>query len=107
MLMARISNEDTAMNFKSSLIAGLSMAASLSAAAAYADMSQDKGITEQVKMEISKHADLGTGISVSTRDGIVYLKGRTSTPLAKSHAEDLARGVPGVTKVVDDIATEK
>jgi len=42
-----------------------------------------------------------------TKDGVVYLKGKTSTPLAKSHAEDLAKAVPGVQKVVDDVGTEK
>jgi osmotically-inducible protein OsmY len=34
-------------------------------------------------------------------------EGKTSTPLAKSHAEDLAKAVPGVQEVVDDVGTEK
>jgi BON domain-containing protein len=55
----------------------------------------------------SKYPDVGTEISVMTKNGIVYLKGETSTPLAKSHAEELAKAVPGVQKVVDDIGTEK
>jgi hypothetical protein len=36
-----------------------------------------------------------------------YLKGNTSTPLAKTHAEELAKAVPGVQKVVDDVGTQK
>jgi osmotically-inducible protein OsmY len=75
--------------------------------AAHADMSQDKAITDQVKSAIVQHPDVGTGVSVSTKDGVEYLKGKTTTPLAKTHAEELAKGVPGVAQVVDDIATER
>jgi osmotically-inducible protein OsmY len=74
---------------------------------AHADISQDKSITNQVKSAFTNHPDVGTEISVMTKDGVVYLKGKASTPLAKSHAEDLAKAVPGVQKVVDDIGTEK
>jgi osmotically-inducible protein OsmY len=73
--------------------------------AAHADMSHDKAITDQVKSAIVQHPDVGTG--VSTKDGVEYLKGKTTTPLAKTHAEELAKGVPGVAQVVDDIATER
>jgi osmotically-inducible protein OsmY len=46
-------------------------------------------------------------ISLMTKNGVVYLKGKTSTALPKSHAEELANAAPGVQKVVDDIGTEK
>jgi osmotically-inducible protein OsmY len=74
---------------------------------AHADMSQDKAITDQVKGAFTQHPDVGTEISVMTKDGVVYLKGNTSTPLGKTHAEDLAKAVPGVQKVIDDIGIEK
>jgi osmotically-inducible protein OsmY len=60
-----------------------------------------------VKSVLSEHPDVGTTINVATKNGVVYLTGNTTTPLAKSHAEDLAKAVPGVQKVVDDIGTRK
>jgi osmotically-inducible protein OsmY len=95
------------MKIKSSVLACLGVAAAMGCLSAHADMSQDKAITDQVKSAFSSHPDVGTEISVMTKDGVVYLKGKTSTPLAKSHAEDLAKAVPGVQKVVDDVGTEK
>jgi osmotically-inducible protein OsmY len=95
------------MEIKFHLAACLAVAATMGCLTAYADTSQDKAITDQVKSAFSSHPDLGTEISVNTKDGVVYLKGNTSTPLAKSHAEELAKAVPGVQKVVDDIGTQK
>jgi hypothetical protein len=43
----------------------------------------------------------------SSRNGVVHLNGTTTTPFAKSHAESLAKAVPGVTQVIDDIGTQK
>jgi osmotically-inducible protein OsmY len=73
----------------------------------FADGAQDQMITSQVQSAIKRNADVGTQVTVSTKDGVVYLKGNTSTSLAKSHAEDLAKAVPGVQKVVNDVSTEK
>jgi osmotically-inducible protein OsmY len=95
------------MKIKSGFAVCFGAAAAMAFVTAHAGMPQDKAITDQVKAAIVNHPDLGTEISVSTKDGVVYLKGTTSTPLAKSHAEELARGVPGVQKVVDDLGTEK
>jgi osmotically-inducible protein OsmY len=95
------------MKIKSGLVVCFGAAAVMGFVTAHADMNQDKTITDQVKTAIVNHPDLGTDINVSTKDGVVYLKGRTSTPLAKSHAEALAKSVPGVQKVVDDLGTEK
>jgi osmotically-inducible protein OsmY len=95
------------MRIKSGLAAWVGVAAALGFVTAHADSSQDKAITDQVKMAFGKNADIGTEISVITRNGVVYLNGTTSTPLAKSHAESLAKSVPGVTQVVDDIGTQK
>jgi osmotically-inducible protein OsmY len=95
------------MQIKSGLVSCLGLAIAMGCLTAHADTSQDKAITDQVKSAFSKHSDVGTEISVMTKNGVVYLKGKTSTPLAKSHAEELANAVPGVQKVVDDIGTEK
>jgi hyperosmotically inducible periplasmic protein len=67
-------------------------------------MSQDNAITSQVKSVLSKNSDVGTDITVTTKDGVVYLKGKTLTSAAKSRAEELAKTVPGVQKVIDDMA---
>jgi osmotically-inducible protein OsmY len=96
-----------AMKTKSSLLACLGAAAAMGCLTAHADTSEDKAITDQVKSAFSQHPDVGTEISVMTKNGVVYLKGNATTPLAKSHAEDLAKAVPGVQKVVDDIGTQK
>ena len=95
------------MKIKSSVVACLGVTTVMGCLSAHADMSQDKAITNQVKSAFSSHPDVGTEISVMTKDGVVYLKGKASTPLAKSHAEELAKAVPGVQKVVDDVGTEK
>jgi osmotically-inducible protein OsmY len=95
------------MKIKSSLLACLGVSITMGCLTAAADTSQDKAITDQVKSTFSKYPDVGTEISVMTKNGTVYLKGKTSTPLAKSHAEELAKAVPGVQKVVDDVGTEK
>lgn len=95
------------MKIKSSLVGCFWVAAAMGCLTAHADPSQDKAITDQVKSALTKHPDVGTEISVMTKDGVVYLKGNTSTPLAKAHAEDLAKSVPGVQKVVDDVGTQK
>jgi osmotically-inducible protein OsmY len=95
------------MEIKSHVVACLAVATTMGCLTASADTSQDKAITDQVKSAFSRHPDLGTELRVRTQAGVVYLKGNTSTPLAKSHAEDLAKAVPGVQKVVDDIGTQK
>jgi osmotically-inducible protein OsmY len=95
------------MKIRSNVVACLGVVTALGCLSAHADISQDKAITAQVKNAFSSHPDVGTEISIMTKDGVVYLKGKTSTPLAKSHAEDLAKAVPGVQKVVDDVGTEK
>jgi osmotically-inducible protein OsmY len=95
------------MKIKSGLTACLGVSIAMGCLTAYADEVQDKAITDQVKSAISTHPDVGTEISVMTKNGVVYLKGKTTTALAKSHAEDLSKAIPGVQKVVNDIGTEK
>jgi osmotically-inducible protein OsmY len=95
------------MKIRSATIACLGVATAMGWVTAHADMSQDNAITSQVKTVLSKNSDVGTDITVTTKDGVVYLKGKTLTPAAKSRAEELAKTVPGVQKVIDDMGTEK
>ena len=95
------------MKIKSSALMCFGLAATMACLTAHADMSQDKEITSQVKSILSKNSDIGTDINVSTKDGVVYLKGKALNAAAKAHAEELAKTVPGVQKVVDDMGTEK
>ena len=71
------------------------------------DPARDNAITDHVKEAFVDNPDVGTDITVQTKNGIVYLKGKTTTALAKSHAEEVAKAVPGVQQVVTDIGTEK
>ena len=74
---------------------------------AVTDPALDNAITNHVKEAFVDNPDVGTDITVQTKNGIVYLKGKTTTTLAKSHAEEVAKAVPGVQQVVADIGTEK
>ena len=95
------------MQMKRSFAACIAIATAMVCLTTHADTSQNKTITDQVKSAFSQHPDVGTDISVMSKNGVVYLKGNTSTPLAKTHAEELAKAVPGVQKVVDDVGTQK
>ena len=64
-------------------------------------LKRDQEITRQVELLIAQRADLGTLLSVRTKEGIVFLGGLSPGSLAKSNAEEVAKQVAGVTKVVD------
>jgi BON domain len=87
------------MKMKRSFAACIAIATAMVCLTTHADTSQNKAITDQVKSAFSQHPDVGTDISVMTKNGVVYLKGNTSTPLAKTHAEELAKAVPGVQRL--------
>ena len=94
------------MKTKSGLMACLGTAIAMACLTVHADPSQDKAITNQVKSALSSNPDVGTEVSVMTKNGVVYLGGKTATQLAKSHAEALAKAVPGVQTVVNDIGAD-
>jgi osmotically-inducible protein OsmY len=86
------------------------------ALSAYADnetssvgVSQDTQITEAVKQAIAQHSDLKAPnqIYVDTRDHVVYLSGVVENSLATENAEQVARQVAGVVRVVNTIAVDK
>jgi osmotically-inducible protein OsmY len=79
-------------------VAGLSSADPI---ASSAGPSSDREITRQVELVIDEHPDLGTMLTVRTKNGIVYLGGSVATPLTLVNAKSLIGQVPGVQRVVD------
>ena len=69
----------------------------------------DARITADVMEVIAEHRNLGAPnqIYVDTRDHVVYLSGVGVTSLIEDNAKDIARQVPGVTRVVSTIAVEE
>ena len=65
----------------------------------------DARITADVVGVMAQHRDLGppNEIYVDTRDHVVYLSGVGVTSLIEDNAKDIARQVPGVTRVVSTI----
>lgn len=66
----------------------------------------DANITAQVQALLGQHPALSAPnrVYVQTLDRVVYLSGQVATGLQRLTAESLARGAPGVGRVVDNIA---
>lgn len=65
---------------------------------------KDAWITSKTK--IALYADervSGNAINVDTRDGMVVLRGKVSSPEEKKAAEDIARRIEGVTQVKNNL----
>jgi osmotically-inducible protein OsmY len=73
---------------------------------AIADEASDKQISKKIRAVFRKHPDVCTGVGARTKDGVVYLSGATSTPYERDNAEALAKSVPGVEQVVDELYVE-
>ena len=69
----------------------------------------DGRITTDVKAAIAQHRDLGAPnqIYVDTRDHVVFLSGLVSNSLSGDNAIEIARQVPGVTRVVSTIGVDE
>jgi hyperosmotically inducible periplasmic protein len=69
---------------------------------------QDSWLTTKVKSALA--ADVGlktlTGINVDTAGSVVTLKGSVDTAANKSRAEQVARGVEGVSSVKNELAVQ-
>jgi len=67
---------------------------------------EDAEIKAAVKSAIARHPDLSGSnqIYVATRDGVLYLSGVVGSALAIVDAEDVARQIPGVGRVVNSIS---
>lgn len=68
----------------------------------------DTTLTTSVKTQLAKDK-LGTltRVDVDTYNGVVSLNGIVSTPQEKARAEEIARGVNGVKKVVNNLQVKK
>ena len=70
--------------------------------------SKDSWLTTKVKSALA--ADVGlktlTGINVDTTGSVVTLKGSVDTAANKSRAEQVARGVEGVSSVKNELAVQ-
>jgi hyperosmotically inducible protein len=68
----------------------------------------DQKITAKVQARLDQQPDLGApgSITVQTLHRVVYLNGLVDYGLEKSTAESVAKQVPGVTQVVNNIAVE-
>ncbi|AGU51346.1 putative periplasmic phospholipid-binding protein [Variovorax paradoxus B4] len=74
--------------------------AAKSAGAAVSATVDDAAITASVSAGLAKDPDLSAiKIDVDTKGGVVSLKGPAPTAAAKARAEEIAKGVQGVTSV--------
>jgi hyperosmotically inducible protein len=65
----------------------------------------DKNLSRQVKKMVSKDPSLKkAAIDIETNAGVVTLKGEVPTLTASAHASELARQVPGVRAVKNDLS---
>ena len=69
-----------------------------------AGCADDQAITANVQAKLSHHPAVGTEVTVQTLDLIVYLSGFVSSGNFSEVAEAVTRTVPGVSKVVNQIA---
>lgn len=84
---------------------GCAVTSGQSSAGEYLD---DTTITTRVKAGFAKDPDVAaTRISVETLKGVVLLSGFATNTAEKSKAVSLARQVPGVKDVRDDIVVQK
>ncbi len=66
----------------------------------------DDLLTDKVKDKLATNRDVkGGGIAVEVKDGVVTLRGKVNTPKQKTKAEQVARKVKGVKKVVNELQT--
>jgi osmotically-inducible protein OsmY len=66
----------------------------------------DAAITAEVKAQFNRHTELKPPnlLYVQTLNGVVYLSGQVATELQRDTAVQVARQVPYVSHVVDNIA---
>jgi len=72
-------------------------------------VSSDETITAAIEQAIGQHPDLGgpNQIYVTTRNHVVYLSGIVDNGLVTENAEQTARQVPGVVRVVNTMSIDK
>lgn len=97
-----------------STIAGSTLLMALSGCASFrgcgtADCQGDRKITADVEHRIDRTPALmgSVPITVQTNGGVVYLNGEVETDLERYMAENLAKQVPNVAMVVNDVAVQE
>jgi osmotically-inducible protein OsmY len=97
-----------------SAIAGSTLLFALSGCASFracgtADCQGDRKITSDVEHRIDETPALmgSVPITVQTNRGVVYLNGIVETDLERYMAENLAKKVPNVAMVVNDVAVQE
>jgi len=64
----------------------------------------DSWITSKTKIALfSDDRVKGRQVTVETKSGVVYLRGKVDSPEAKAAAEDVAKGIDGVQSVKNDL----
>lgn len=67
----------------------------------------DKTVSTKVKTELLTDKEVkGTQVEVTTYNGVVQLSGFVDTPAEKDRAVEVARAVPGVREVRDDLVVK-
>lgn len=85
----------------------LLMAALLAAPAIGQDKPTDDELYDKVRNRLATNRDVkGGGIQVEVKDGVVYLRGRVAEQKQKNKAEQVAKKVKGVKKVVNELHAE-
>ena len=83
-------------------LASLVLAATVAACAA--PSSEDMKLSSDVERSINSHPALQTDLlRVQAANHVVYLNGSTDSWLEYYDAEEVARAVPGVTRVVNNL----
>ena len=76
--------------------------------AAFADQQQDKQIAQQVIQRLQKKKQAGRlkgfSIDLQVEDGTLWLSGRVTSKEQQTAALEVARRVPGVKQVVNDLS---
>ena len=91
------------------LFLGGALSASADDQASPVRVSSDETITAAIEQAIGQHPDLGgpNQIYVTTRNHVVYLSGIVDNGLVTENAEEIARQVPDVVRVVNTISIDK
>jgi osmotically-inducible protein OsmY len=98
--------------YLSAVISMLALSGALSAHAAedvIVHGSTDARIAAEVRGAIAQHPGLGppNQIHVAAHHEVVYLSGMVATGLVADNAQDVARHVPGVTRVISNIGVDQ
>jgi osmotically-inducible protein OsmY len=63
----------------------------------------DARITTELKSRLDQRPDLAADVHVQTLNSIVYLSGQVTTDIQRDSAELMAREVPGVRGIIDNV----